>query len=395
MSPHLALGEICSTLKETTSPATLSDSHVWYASIPAFDETGAPELVRPNTIGSNKILLTKPCILFSRLNPRIPRVWDFTSLPPGHRLLGSTEFVPFVIEDPSRLEGRYLYWFLQSKRFIAKARAGVEAATKSRERVEKERLFAIPIPLPSPAQQRLIAAVLDKADGIRRKRRESLGLLDEFLPSAFLEMFGDPVRNERGWEVVRLGSIGDVQGGLQVTATRASRPRQVPYLRVANVYRDRLDLSEVKNLGVTDGEVGRTRLQSGDLLIVEGHGNPEEIGRSAVWDASIDPCTHQNHLIRVRLDVTRAEPHYCSAFLNSSGGRQQLFRFGKTTSGLNTISTGNVKAVEMMLPPVVDQGGYSQLRAHVLASGDRIRAAQRETEALFDSLAQRAFRGEL
>jgi type I restriction enzyme S subunit len=256
-------------------------------------------------------------------------------------------------------------------------------------------LSRIRVPLPPLAEQRRMAAVLDKADAIRRKRRESLLLLDEFLRSAFLEMFGDPVRNEKGWEVVPLERIAEVQGGLQVSARRASRAKEVPYLRVANVYRDRLDLSEMKNLGVTDDELARTKLQAGDVLVVEGHGNREEIGRSAVWDGSIDPCVHQNHLIRVRLDRTKAEPDYVSAFLNSAGGRRQMFRFGKTTSGLNTISTGNVRRVQMMLPPIDLQSRHRQLRSQVLASNQRIATALREADGLFDSLAQRAFRGSL
>jgi type I restriction enzyme, S subunit len=112
------------------------------------------------------------------------------------------------------------------------------------------------------------------------------------LKSTFLEMFGDPVRNEKGWEKKDLGDISQIQGGLQVTIKRADNPVELPYLRVANVYRDFLNLSEIKTIKVTKTEAERVRLEKGDILVVEGHGNPTEIGRSAVWDGSIENCLH-------------------------------------------------------------------------------------------------------
>ena len=154
-------------------------------------------------------------------------------------------------------------------------------------------------------------------------------MLDDLLRSAFVEIFGDPVLNPKGWPVVPVKKVGDVQGGLQVSSKRKGNPISVPYLRVANVYRDQLDLEEIKEIDVTDRELERVRLDAGDVLIVEGHGNPEEIGRSAVWDGSINDCVHQNHLIRVRVDPHRLLPIYFSAYINSAGGRRQMFKHGK------------------------------------------------------------------
>jgi type I restriction enzyme, S subunit len=93
--------------------------------------------------------------------------------------------------------------------------------------------------------------------------------------------------------------------------------------------------------------------------VVEGHGNPREVGRVAVWDGSLRPCVHQNHLIRVRCgDICR--PQFLSAYLNSEAGRRTIIRSGKTTSGLNTISTSNVKQTEIFLPPVALQTVFEQ-----------------------------------
>lgn len=305
---------------------------------------------------------------------------------------GSTEF--HVIRPSSEIDGRYLFYMLWNPIFRGIAERNM-TGTAGQKRVPTDFLKRYKIPLPPLEEQRRIAAILDKADAVRRKRKEAIALTEELLRSAFLDMFGDPVTNPKGWEIASLGDISKVQGGLQVTTKRNTNPLEVPYLRVANVYRDRLVLDEIKFIRVTQQELERTKLQTGDLLIVEGHGNSEEIGRSSVWDSSIPNCTHQNHLIRVKLDLKRAEPTYISAFLNSSGGRRQLTQFGKTTSGLNTISTSNVKATNIMLPPLSEQKKYSELKQNISTYLDSHQMYFYNTNHLFNSLLQRAFRGEL
>jgi type I restriction enzyme S subunit len=265
----------------------------------------------------------------------------------------------------------------------------------TRGKLTKTAANNIPIALPPLEEQRRIAAILDKADGVRRKRKEAIRLTEELLKSTFLEMFGDPVTNPKGWEVIGLGKISQIQGGLQVTPARKELPLEVPYLRVANVYRDKLLLDEIKNIRVTSSELERINMKAGDILIVEGHGNKEEIGRSSVWDGSIENCVHQNHLIRVRLDPNKAEPIYISAYLNSAGGRCQLTKFGKTTSGLNTISTSNVKATKVLCPPIEMQKRYLDFQRKLTEAKNASVQHLEQSENLFNSLLQRAFRGEL
>ena len=292
-----------------------------------------------------------------------------------------------------KLDGKFLSWYFSShtgRSAFRRIQTGITI-----EHLNCRDVKEIEIPLPPLEEQRRIAAILDKADAVRHKRQEVIALTEELLRSAFLEMFGDPVTNPKGWDVIPLGDISKVKGGLQVTSKRKDHPLEVPYLRVANVYRDQLVLDEIKLIRVTPEELERTALRTGDLLIVEGHGNSQEIGRSSVWDGSIPNCTHQNHLIRVTLDSKRAEPTYISAFLNSSGGRRQLIQFGKTTSGLNTISTSNVKATKVLLPPLSEQKKYAQLKQKTAASLSCHQRYFQDTNALFNSLLQRAFRGEL
>ncbi len=119
-----------------------------------------------------------------------------------------------------------------------------------------------------------------------------------------------------GWTIVSVREIAEVSGGIIKNPKRLPRKNAIPFLRVANVMRDQLDLREVHEIEVFDGELGRLRLQRGDLLVVEGNGSPDQIGRSALWDGSIDPCVHQNHLIRVR-PGNKILPEYLNIFWNA------------------------------------------------------------------------------
>lgn len=111
-----------------------------------------------------------------------------------------------------KADPRWLYHWLKSDRGRASLSA-LNSTTTGLRNLSKNLYLSQKLSVPSLAEQRRIAAVLDEADAVRRKRRESLRLLDELLRSAFLEMFGDPVSNEKGWEVVRLGQIADFCGG--------------------------------------------------------------------------------------------------------------------------------------------------------------------------------------
>ena len=224
-----------------------------------------------------------------------------------------------------------------------------------------------------------------------RLRREAQKKAAELVPAIFLEMFGDPVANPRGWPVVALSDAADVQGGLQVTTKRASLPIEAPYLRVANVYRSRLDLREIKSIRLTAAELKRTRLEVGDLLFVEGHGNPAEVGRCAAWDGSIANCTHQNHLIRARPDEDVLMSDFACTLLNSVSGRRTLVETGKTTSGLSTISAQNVKQAKMILPPLNMQKTFEQRFESVQSMSAQQASALVIAEATFGALLSRSF----
>ncbi|PFA10285.1 restriction endonuclease subunit S [Bacillus cereus] len=298
-----------------------------------------------------------------------------------------------TIPDTKRLNKRYLYYYLNTK--TIQTFIQVRAKRSAQEGIDPKELKKQFIYLPSLEEQKKIVTVLDKAQALIEKKKEVIVKLDELVQSVFLSMFGDPIKNEKGWEQTSLSNIGEITGGLQVTPKRSIHPIEVPYLRVANVFRDFLNLSEIKFIKVTQKEFERTKLATGDILIVEGHGNQNEIGRSAVWDGSIQMCVHQNHLIKFRANKKLVNSVFVSAVLNSSSGRRQLLRYSNTTSGLNTISTSTVKKVVVYLPPLELQNEFEFIIAKVKAEKKQMEQSLSRMGNNFQSILQRAFIGEL
>ena len=162
--------------------------------------------------------------------------------------------------------------------------------------------------------------------------------------------FGLPV----GWEWVRINDLAEVQGGIQKTQLRRPVKQHFPYLRVANVQRDALRLEEIERFELTLEELERWRLANGDLLIVEGNGSADEIGRCAVWDGSIDPCVYQNHLIRVRCFQQDCMA-FIKLFLNAPSGADEMKRLAITTSGLYNLSVGKIRNYVVPVAPLAEQ----------------------------------------
>jgi type I restriction enzyme S subunit len=141
-----------------------------------------------------------------------------------------------------------------------------------------------------------------------------------------------------------IGGVALVTGGLTKNARRNAIPNRVPYLRVGNVYANELRLDRVDEIGCTAAELAKTELFFGDLLIVEGNGSLDQIGRVAIWHGEIEGCSHQNHLIRARLDE-HVIPQFALYWLLSPGGRSAIERVAASTSGLYTLSITKIQGL--------------------------------------------------
>jgi len=201
-----------------------------------------------------------------------------------------------------------------------------------------------------------------------------------------------------GWGWFKLADVSDVSGGLTKNQKRELLTATRPYLRVANVYANRLELNEIHNIGVTESELGRVALEKGDLLIVEGNGSIDQIGRVALWGGQIADCVHQNHIIKAR-PLKLATSKFLLYFLMSEIGRKFIVRAASSTSGLHTLS---ISKVEGLFVPLCSGNEQAEVIAELeskLSEADQLdqtlATALQQADALRQSILKKAFHGQL
>ena len=201
-----------------------------------------------------------------------------------------------------------------------------------------------------------------------------------------------------GWAWATLEQATEIQGGIQKQPKRAPLENAFPFLRVANVLRGDLDLSEVHRIELFGDELGKLRLVSGDLLIVEGNGSPAQIGRMAVWNGQIEDCVHQNHIIRARAQ-SGIDSKFVETYWNSPMGAASVLGVASSTSGLYTLSVSKVGGLPVPLPPLAEQRrivAEVERRLSVIQQAEAaVEASLQRAERLRQSILKRAFSGEL
>ena len=262
--------------------------------------------------------------------------------------------------------------------------------------LRSEHLDGLEIPLPPLVEQRRIAGILDAADGLRVKRRESITLLDTLTQSIFLDMFGDA---DPGWvRCVVLDAAADDKGSIRTGPFGSQLLHSefvdagVAVLGIDNAVNNEFRWGERRF--ITDGkyqELSRYRVFPGDVLItIMG-----TTGRCAVVPDDIPVAINTKHLCCISLNRQKCLPEYLHAyFLHHPDARDYLGRQGKGAImvGLNM---GLIKAMPLLMPPISLQ---AQFVARLNAVGQAIDAAIRasaEGDSLFATLQVRAFRGEL
>ena len=164
-----------------------------------------------------------------------------------------------VIPQEERVDTTYLYFYLRTLDFYHLAgKTTVPAIRKST--IEK-----LKIPLPPLEEQRKIAAILDKADGVRRKRKEAIRLTEELLKSTFLEMFGDPVTNPKGWEIVKLEKVSEsISYG--ITASADFVPTATKMLRITDIQNGEINWESVPFCSGDKKDIQKYSIVSGDIV---------------------------------------------------------------------------------------------------------------------------------
>lgn len=342
------LGDLGTEVRGQTSPESGTTYDLY--SVPAFP-TGQPEQVDGESIRSGKRPVEEHDVLLCKINPRINRVWT-VGPSRGFPQIASTEYLVLRPHEP-RIAA-YLRYYLSSARFRDWIKLAVEGATGSHTRAKSGPILEQLVPVPSLAEQRRIVTAIEehfsRLDSVESSLVDTHWRLDVLRGITMDRAFYDAEAKR----TVKIGDLAEVSGGIQKQPKRRPRENRYPFLRVANVGRGQLDLVEVHEVELFEGEIDRFRLKQGDLLVVEGNGSVNQIGRAALWGGEIDDCVHQNHLIRVR-PGDELLPEYLALCWNAPHTAQQVRAVASSTSGLYTLSTSKVKSVGIPVVPLSDQ----------------------------------------
>jgi type I restriction enzyme S subunit len=246
--------------------------------------------------------------------------------------------------------------------------------------------------LPPLPEQYRIAAILNKADAIRRKRAEATRLADVFLKSVFLDMFGDPIANSNGWNSKPLEDFVEAERGISYGVVQRGTDYSdgVPLIRINNILDNRLNHEGiVKADPAVEAKFRRTRLKGGELLLsIRG-----TIGRVAItpdWAMGWN-VTREVAVIPLIEGINKDFVHY---LLQTRGA--QHFMAGEVRGvAQKGINLRDVRRLPVPMFPNELQNRFSVLVKHFHEHQDRTNHSQNELDDLFNSLVQRAFRGEL
>lgn len=382
----IELGRVCRLDRRVTAASEALSKGLEFVGMEHVDpESGRIVLGQGSRTGEGKgqaFLFDDRHVLFGKLRPYLRKI-----ALPGQSGCASTELVP-LLPDAARLDRGYLFHWVRRQHVIDALMAKNTGARMPR--ADMSVLLDMAIPLPPLDEQRRIVGLLDRAAEIRRRADAARAKARAIIPALFLDMFGDPATNPKGWPIQSLNEIADIGSGLTKGRKLNGTPTEpTPYLRVANVQADRLDLTEIKMIDATDDDRVRCRLLPGDLLMTEG-GDLDKLGRCAMWRGEIDLCLHQNHIFRVRMGRS-VIPDYARAFMQSEAARGYFLRVAKRTTGIASINKTQLGQLPVWVPALCLQTAFAEQASRLESLARHLDAAAAKAEAMAAGLSAEVF----
>jgi type I restriction enzyme, S subunit len=390
------LGDLGMERRIHVRPEPDTQYELW--SVPSFT-TGRPELVQGTEIGSAKLATYPNDVLICKINPRINRVWMTTKGTPGRVKVASPEW---LILQPAESGGdtlaSYLRLYLSSPRFRDWIAGAVSGVTGSHTRAKASQILEQQIPLPPLAEQRRIVETLEdnlsRLDAAIANLESASNRTRVMRRSVILDLV--PESPPESWEVTTVELAGTVSLGRQRHPDWHTGPQMKPYLRVANVFEDRIDTSDVKQMDFS-GVFDRYRLEPGDVLLNEGQ-TPDLVGRPAIYRGVPADAAFQKTLLRFRPRPGVLSEWALLVFRRHLHAKR-FKREARITTNITHLPAIRFKPIEFPIPPLVEQERLVQLARERLDAVDRLAVsishAQARAANFRAALFNRAFSGEL
>ena len=313
----------------------------------------------------------------------------------SHKIgFGTTEF--HILRPKKGTHPRYLFHQIWNPRFRFYATRAMKGAA-GQKRVPVDFFDRYEVPFPKYDEQKRIAAILDKADGIRRKRQQAIQLADEFLRSVFLDMFGDPVTNPKGWEKVFLrDAILDIISGWSIKGeSRKKRRGELGILKVSAVTSGYFKPQEHKT--ISEPPTGRNLIhpEKDDLLFSRAN-TRELVAATCIVNQNYPDLLLPDKLWKLIFNEDLIDPYFFHAALSNNRLRSELTKTATGTSGsMLNVSMEKLRNLLIPAPPITIQRKFREIYSRIESTKNQSNHSLSYAENLFNSLTQRAFKGEL
>ena len=331
----------------------------------------------PDAPEANSFLFTQAHVLYGKLRPYLNKVHI-----PTFDGKCSTELVP--LRPSKELHREFLAYFLRAPSTVEKISQRVAGARMPR--ADMNFVMSLPIPLPPQDEQRRIVDLLSRAENIARMRREAEAKAKEIVPALFLDMFGDPAINPKGWEVASLGSLltDGPKNGLYKHATLYGDG--TPILRIDSFYDGAVDdIGNLRRVRISEQEKRAFALRAGDIVINRVN-SPEYLGKSAIVPTLDEPTVFESNMMRLRVNVDLVRPDYLIQLLQQPSMRRALIINAKHAINQSSINQTDVRNLALMVPPLALQEGFVARAAALLGLANRQVEAVVLARAAFQSL---------
>ena len=384
MREYIKLCDVCDFQGGSQPPKNewsfdLKDGYIRMLQIRDFTQS---ERVAPEYIKITKA--TKICevddILIARYGASLGKV--LTGLAGAYNVA-----IMKTIPDTNVLEKKYLYYYLKSPIFQGfLLNVGSRAAQAG---FNKNDLQDLLIPNITRNEQVEIVGTLERVETVIEARQNELQKLDDLIKARFVEMFGDPEENPFNWEKTLLTKvIINANNGM---ARRGNDKDGNIVMRLVELQDGYIDYSNPNRIILKDNEKKRYLLKDKDFLFARVNGNPDNVGRCAVFHDIGEDVYHNDHIIRVHFDEELLNGTFASALFNSDYGKKQLKSQIKTSAGQYTVSQDGIGAIATILPPAKLQNQFADFVHQVDKSKLAVQKSLDKTQQLFDSLMQEYF----
>ena len=359
--PQVMLKDVVGVARNGMSPEAI-ESGTLYVGLEHIDGEGnfvGVRAVDAGELASAKFAFSDRHILFGKLRPYLKK-----TARPNFAGICSTDILP--LEPREEIDRDYLFHVLRRQQFVEKV-TGL-CAGANLPRISPKVLGSLEIPVPPLPEQRRIAAILDKADALRAKRREAIAKLDQLLQSVFLDMFGNPLANDRAWPMSRIGDVCSPKQWPTITGKQLKSSGYPVYgangvIGFYSSYNHEAPTVLITCRGATCGTINICEARS----YVTG-----------------------NAMALNSLDASKVELVYMATMLRIRGVNEAI-----TGAAQPQITREKLSPVSIPVPPLLEQSRFARIAEAIAARRTSLQTHDVGFVRLFSSLQHRAFSGTL